>query len=359
VTQVHVTAPMLAAFNHFTSVGFVENGAGAAVGNFCQESGELLIATMFREHPDYSGGVPDALKSGGIAEWLGARKTAYIDFSGRAETRLGLAKGSLLNDLGTQCDFVVYELQTTPEYATLYQQLTSGSRSVANLTANFMMVYERPKLGPTAGLDNRIAHAEAVVARARELKAAPVPQAAPSAPVPQASLPSAPMPLPMPTTVPAVPAPILPTSAGRIATQIDTLTAMRAARVSELVAADQEIAAYDESLAAFTKLGGASATTAPPPLLQKPAAGPAVMTTTQGTTMPSFAINWKTTLSGIVAAAGILAAQFPPLAPYAQVVTALGTLALGFTAKDAAVTGGTIPATNEAKARAASPPIGK
>src|SRR5580692_10857330 len=145
---VNVTAPMLAAYNHFISVGFIENGAGAAVGNFCQESGEFLIATMFRAHPDYSGGVPDALKSGGIAEWLGDRKTAYIAFAGRAETRLGLAKGSLLNDLGTQCDFVVYELQTTRDssgqlvYATLYQQLTSCTRSIANLTANFMMVYE-------------------------------------------------------------------------------------------------------------------------------------------------------------------------------------------------------------------------
>ena len=135
---VHVTAPMLAAYQHFISVGFIENGAGAAVGNFCQESGEFLIATMFRAHPDASGGVPDALKSGGIAEWLGDRKTAYIAFAGRAETRLGLAKGSLLNDLGTQCDFVVYELQTTPKYATLYHWLTVDTgRSIATLTYNF------------------------------------------------------------------------------------------------------------------------------------------------------------------------------------------------------------------------------
>src|ERR1700720_386893 len=144
---------MLAAFGHFTGVGFVENGAGATVGNFCQESGEFLVSTMFRAHPDASGGVPEALKSGGIGEWLGARKTAEIAFTERAETRLGLPKGSLLNDLGTQCDFVVYELQTNPLYATLYHQLTtSGSRSIANLTANFMLVYERPKLGPTANL---------------------------------------------------------------------------------------------------------------------------------------------------------------------------------------------------------------
>src|ERR1700720_2594768 len=189
--MVHVTTPMLAAYNHFLGVGFTENGAGAAVGNFCQESGELLIATMFREHPDFSGGVPDALKSGGIAEWLGDRKTAYIAFAGRAEARLGLARGSLLNDLGTQCDFVVYELQTTPSYATLYTQLTSGTRSIPNLTANFMMVYERPKLGPTANLDNRIEHAEAVVARARALKPPQAPQPAPPAPATQVPVPQA------------------------------------------------------------------------------------------------------------------------------------------------------------------------
>src|SRR4029077_2473786 len=154
---------------------------------FCQESGEFLIATMFRDHPDASGGVPEALKSGGIAEWLGDRKTAYIAFSGRAETRLSLPKGSLLNDLGTQCDFVVYELQTNPLYTTLYQQLTSGSRSIVNLTANFMMVYERPKLGPTANLDNRIAHAEAVVRVARSLKIPHAPQPVQPAPIPQPS----------------------------------------------------------------------------------------------------------------------------------------------------------------------------
>jgi|GEM_PF-4265347 len=91
---VHVTAPMLAAYDHFVSAGFIKNGAAATVGNFCQESGELLIATMFRPHPDYSGGVPEALKSGGIAEWLGDRKTACIAFTARAEIRLGVAKGN-------------------------------------------------------------------------------------------------------------------------------------------------------------------------------------------------------------------------------------------------------------------------
>jgi hypothetical protein len=268
---VRVTPPMLAAFDHFMSIGFIENGAGAAVGNFCQESGEMLIATMFREHPDYSGGVPDALKSGGIAEWLGDRKTAYIAFANRAEVRLELAKGSLLNDLGTQCDFVVYELQTTPEYANLYQQLTSGTRSIVNLTANFMAVYERPKLGPTANLDNRIAHAEAVVARARELKAQPSPQPAPPVHIP--SLPGSkvlPPILPAPAPSPGVPQ-ISATSAGRRAAEQAYIAEMLNHLLAERAALEEEIADFQDMAA---KLGKRNPTqelpklTAIPPLVQ-------------------------------------------------------------------------------------------
>src|SRR2546430_5921160 len=86
---VHVTAPMLAAYNHFLLAGFTENGAAAPVGNGCQESGEYLVATMFRAHPDWSGGVAEPLKSGGFEEWLGDRKLALIAFIGRAEAELG------------------------------------------------------------------------------------------------------------------------------------------------------------------------------------------------------------------------------------------------------------------------------
>jgi hypothetical protein len=299
IMTVHVTAPMIAAFNHFMSVGFIENGAGAAVGNFCQESGEFLIATMFRAHPDASGGVPDALKSGGIAEWLGDRKTAYIAFSGRAETRLGLAKGSLLNDLGTQCDFVVYELQTTPEYETLYKQLTGGSRSIANLTANFMMVYERPKLGPTANLDNRIAHAEAVVAKARLLKAPPAPQPASPPPTPAPS-PSQPAP-------PAGPPTISATIAGLDAAILDHFGAIRDALVAQRDAINIRIAKIEAQATDFAKLEEIfTPPPPPPPVLQIKAVEPAVpskgKTSMNGSAKPAIASTgvW----GGIIATAG-------------------------------------------------------
>jgi hypothetical protein len=349
IMTVHVTAPMIAAFNHFMSVGFIENGAGAAVGNFCQESGEFLIATMFRAHPDASGGVPDALKSGGIAEWLGDRKTAYIAFSGRAETRLGLPKGALLNDLGTQCDFVVYELQTTPEYETLYKQLTGGSRSIANLTANFMMVYERPKLGPTANLDNRIAHAEAVVAKARLLKAPPAPQPASPPPTPAPS-PSQPAP-------PAGPPTISATIAGLDAAILDHFGAIRDALVAQRDAINIRIAKIEAQATDFAKLEEIfTPPPPPPPVLQIKAAEPTAPTTqgTQPMNKVLGMINWKTTIPGIIAALTGAAKVIPSLQPYADILTTIMGISAGvglMAAKDGDVTGGTVPATPEAKRR--------
>jgi hypothetical protein len=349
---VHVTAPMLAAYDHFTRVGFTENGAGAAVGNFCQESGEFLIATMFRAHPDYSGGVPDALKSGGIAEWLGERKTAYIAFSGRAEARLGLAKGSLVNDLGTQCDFVVYELRTNPSYETLYQWLTTGSRSIANLTANFMMVYERPKLGPTANLDNRIAHAEAVVARAKALKSAPTaPQPAPSAPVPQVPVPPAPpIVLPVPTAPAGLP-PISASDAGFDAAILDNIGAWHDALLNQRAEIDRKIAALEAAATAFGKVEPMIIPAYTPTMpggnarkivLPKPAADPATVIQPRSQSVFGIVINWKTTISGLIAAgAQVFAAAYPQYATIAQTISGLAMGALGLSAKDANVTGGT------------------
>jgi Phage tail lysozyme len=332
----HVTAPMLAAFDHFLSVGFTKNGAAAAVGNFCQESGELLIAAMFRPHPDYSGGVPEALKSGGIAEWLGDRKTACIAFTARAEQRLGVAKGSLLNDLGTQCDFVVYELQTNPRYATLHQQLTTGTRGIANLSANFMMVYEVPALA-TANLDNRIAHAEAVVARAAEIKAAHGSQPASPAPLPQAPPPALPV-----QTVPAGRAPVSASAAGRRAAVLDNIGAMRDALLAERAAIDAEIAILDTTAANFGKLDAIPA----PPALQKPeAAGSAVPLTQRKQTV--FGTNWMTTIGGIGAILTAAGAGFHALST-GDMASAYGSISgivagIGLLmAKDHNVTGGTV-----------------
>jgi hypothetical protein len=342
---VHVTAPMLVSFNHFISVGFVENGAGATVGNFCQESGEFLIATMFRAHPDASGGVPEALKSGGIAEWLGSRKTAYIAFSARVETRLGLTKGSLLNDLGTQCDFVVYELQTNPKYARLYQQLTSGSRSIANLTANFCWEYENPDPA-AANLDNRIAHAEAVVAKARALKAGqPVPQQAPTVVVPQVPVPQVPpVVLPAPATPAGLP-PISASSAGRRTAVLDNLEAMRTAYLKERASIDAEITIIETTIADFGKLAPMMI---PAAALPKPAADPAVATPQRSKKV--LGPNWITSVFGTGSIAGAVATvvfdivnkQTPDAASISLIFS---SLMAGFgliQAKDKNVTGGTI-----------------
>jgi hypothetical protein len=249
--HVVVTAPMLAAYDYFLAVGFTKNGAAAPVGNGCQESGDFLVATMFRAHPDWSGGVPDALKSGGFEEWLGDRKTACIAFIGRAEQRLGVTKGSLLNDLGTQCAFVVYELQTNERYATLYQQLTTGSRSIANLTANFMAIYEVPAL-KTANLDNRIAHAEAVAVRAAEIKATTASPTATPVHVPEVPRPQVPATPTKPPTAPSVP--ISASTAGRQSAILDNLEAMRTAYLAERAAIDKELGIIETTIADFGKL---------------------------------------------------------------------------------------------------------
>lgn len=51
--------------------------------------------------------------------------------------------------------------------------------------------------------------------------------------------------------------------------------------------------------------------------------------------MPTGLTNWKTLISGIMAAAGGIASAFPSTAPYAHVITVIGTVALGYFAADA------------------------
>jgi Phage tail lysozyme len=348
----HVTAPMLAAYNHFLAVGFTENGAAAPVGNGVQESGEFLVATMFRAHPDWSGGVADPLKSGGFEEWLGERKTALIAFIGRAEARLGLSKGSLLNDLGTQCDFVVYELQTNPSYATLYQQLTTGTRSIANLTANFCWVYERPAAA-TANVENRIAHAEAVVVRAKELKAAQ----APVVPTTAGQMPE-PRP-PLPTTSTQTPPPISASTAGRRAAFRDSIGAARDVLEKEREDFNKEIAA---EIAALDKLGEEFGNADPRATLSlhgQQQTTPSTELINPQRTHTMLGPNWQTSLAGIGAifgaAAGIIhSVSINQMPDMTQMGVIFAAVSAGFgliQAKDKAVTGGTVPATPEAKRR--------
>lgn len=52
--------------------------------------------------------------------------------------------------------------------------------------------------------------------------------------------------------------------------------------------------------------------------------------------------NWKTTLSGILAAAGQITPLFGVPAPVGQAISVLGLFLIGLFAKDSNVTGGTV-----------------
>lgn len=347
---VPVTARMLQAFDIFMQEGgFHDKGASAPVGNFCQESGPNLDSTMYRAHPDASGGVAQALKSGGIAEWLGDRKLAYIAFSEAAEKARGLAAGTLLNDLRTQCLFCIHELQTTPGYAGLLHQLTTDTgRAVANLTANFMEIYERPAPGPTAGLDNRIDHAQALYDRVQTIKAAAPAAPAPSLPsIAPSSIPTAPMP-----QVPSVQAP-------------DEIAEVTNLELSIMGGLDQIVKKYETRIASDTarrdffesikNMPGLI----PPNVATKLAKQSAAPSNQKVNNMQNIlGANWKTTVSGLIAAASQgIGMAFPQYSWITNLLTPIALGALGLSAKDGNVTGGSVAQTVEAQSRSASAPV--
>lgn len=291
MSQIRVTQHQLDAFAFFVAANpqFIEKGAAALVGNFCQESGEDIDPTMFRAKPDASGGRPQDDKSGGIAEWLNerqgvGRKANCIAFSRKEEIRRGLAAGSLLNDRLTQCAFVIHELlhgddgNSPGQYADLYHQLTVDTgRSIGTLTANFMLAYERPskRLNDRGeridGLDNRISHAQAVFDRAQVIKAAAKPQQARPEPITQAPVIQVPeLPTQPPRTAPAdLPAWLSPVTApagplisahiaGRQMAILDNLHDLRASVVAEkeayLVSTAMTLATIDKTISDFEDL---------------------------------------------------------------------------------------------------------
>lgn len=310
-----VTARQLQAYGIFRKHGLSKKGAGAPVGNFVQESGVNLDSTMYRVHPDASGGVRQDLKSGGIAEWLGDRKLACITFSRAKEDRLGLPPDFLLNDLETQCEFVVHELKhgesgdNPSQYAELWRQLTTETldsfgrpRSIATLTANFMTMYERPKMG--AGTDRlgevRIPYAEAVADRYELVEEAEKsePRPAPPTPLPQVPGPTAPPPVFPPPAPPSGLPPVSASTAGRQAAELNMIAATLANLDSEIATIQAERAAWQLAYETIGNLSPVPAIDAPVLTLPKPAGSPAITERTQ--TM--FGItNWKTTLGGLAA----------------------------------------------------------
>jgi hypothetical protein len=67
--------------------------------------------------------------------------------------------------------------------------------------------------------------------------------------------------------------------------------------------------------------------------------------------------NWKTSLAGAAAAAAAFAAQVPSLKQYADTLGLIAAALIGFAAKDANVTGGTVPQTEEATVRVEMPEV--
>jgi GH24 family phage-related lysozyme (muramidase) len=200
---------------------------------------------------------------------------------------------------------------------------------------------------------------------------APMPApAAPPAPAPQVQVPPAPMLVPMPQLAPAGAPSISPSAAGRITAVLDGLMALREGYLADRASLDAEIAVLDTTIADFGKLQGAAPSPIPP-LLQKPAAGPAVSTTPQpqgiSTMQKLLGTNWITSLFGSGSIAGAIVTLgidvYNKQMPDAATMTTIGGLfsaGIGLlNSKDSNVTGGTIPQTVEAQARATSAPITK
>lgn len=138
------------AFNFFVSKGYLPSGAAAIVGNLSQESGNNLDS-KFRLQTDHG--------SQGIAQWRLDRLTRLEKFA--VDSQMDVT------DLTTQMFYLIDELSKI--YPALNSMLKAGGRSVANLTANFMAVFERPS-AQFAGLDNRIKQASLVLAASEASK---------------------------------------------------------------------------------------------------------------------------------------------------------------------------------------------
>jgi len=118
-------------------------GAAAVVGNCSQEVG-INLPSKFTLVTDHG--------SQGIAQWRLVRLTALEQFADD--------KKLIVTDLATQGLFLLDEL--AKDYPALDLMMrVPGTRSLANLTANFMVVFERPSYDPAINkLDFRIAQAQ-------------------------------------------------------------------------------------------------------------------------------------------------------------------------------------------------------
>lgn len=162
-----MTVRQQAALKVFRTAGFAKNGAPAIVGSLSGESGVNLSSTLFRSHPDASGGRTGGDMSGGIAEWLNetpgrGRKANMIIFA--------QSLGKPAEDLETQCLFVIHELSDTG-YAALNRDLREGTKSIESLTYNYTKFFERPNMAVAHLDDIRVPQAKKILRDENLLKA--------------------------------------------------------------------------------------------------------------------------------------------------------------------------------------------
>jgi GH24 family phage-related lysozyme (muramidase) len=170
-------------------------------------------------------------------------------------------------------------------------------------------------------------------------------------PLPKTQVPQVPVPVHVPSAPPAAPPSIPASWAARLAIELNQLLSLQTSYRAEFPTP------FDEAITALQKLG----TVPPSPLpLQIPAANSAAQP--QGIQTVFGIKNWKTTLGGLAAiltaaGTGIHAFQSGDLsAAYESIPAILAGLAL-IGAKDNNVTGGSVPQTPEAQARATTQTI--
>jgi hypothetical protein len=263
------------------------------------------------------GGILNRRGAYGIASWNGPqdqskvgdpvydRQAALLAFA----TEHGVSAAGLETDLNIQLDFVLTEMAN--RYPLSWAAVRSGA-SYQSIIEVVVDEYENPKDKVTEINDAVvIANALAKV----PLTTVPVPMPLPLPPSPK------PVPTPAPTSTPATSGAARRAEANaELQYYLDYLETKKAAEIAALTAEfDAEIAAMK---AAMTSTSSSTATPA---------------TTHKGTlTMPTGLINYKTTISGIITAAGQVATAIPAFAPYANIISAIGAVLMGYFAQDGA-----------------------
>jgi tail lysozyme len=331
VPQVQITAR-----NHYLALPdpLPLNGAIAVPAVLYRESG-LRPGSQGVQSTEH-GGILNPNGAYGIASWNGPRQGDLKDFCDK--------RGLPYNTLGPQLDFVLHEMANS--YPLSWAAVRSAAQFVS-IIRTIVEDYERPR-DPEPEIADAIRIATA-------LAAVPLPVPGAPRPLPPLPAPRVPPAIPTgPTPFPGLP-PITGDAAGRIIAVAEFLHHARDARISELIATDPEIVAYDAMLAG---LGNVASPTSPPPLaIPAPAA-------TQGTQMsfnvPPFirsaAKNWVTSLGGTFAGSPAVLDIIEHVGSAGGVnwsndLPGLGMFILGLASKDGWVTGGTVPATDEAKSR--------